>query len=107
MHTSIIDTVSQSELWQVHVFSIVYYRGVLYYAELNYAEKGIKAKLRRNFFSPVQNAEHAKLRRIAKLRRGFNVQGKNAEMVNDDFYCRTKVGTRLIGNALNKYIFGQ
>jgi len=57
---------------------------VLYYAELNYAEKGIKAKLRRNFFSPVQNAEHAKLRRIAKLRRGFNVQGKNAEMVNDD-----------------------
>ena len=65
------------------------YRGVLYYAELNYAEKGIKAKLRRNFFSPVQNAEHA------KLRRSFNVQGNNAEFVNDDFYCRTKVGTRL------------
>ena len=54
MHTSIIDTVSQSELWQVHVFSIVYYRGVLYYAELNYAEKGIKAKLRRFFFLPYK-----------------------------------------------------
>ena len=25
MHTGIIDTVSQSELWQVHVFSLVYY----------------------------------------------------------------------------------
>ena len=59
---------------------------MLYYAELNYAEKGIKAKLRRNFFSPVQNAEHAKFRRISKLRRSFNVQGNNAEFLNDDFY---------------------
>ena len=65
------------------------YRGVLYYAELNYAEKGIKAKLRRIFFSPVQNAEHAKLRRIAKLCRGFNVRGDNAEILNDDFYLHT------------------